>query len=98
MAMDNPALKQLRDTFKRKGNSLYEKMIEDLVKHERTTFTTNEDLVDQSFRSSFFGDLEEIHGTFEIREHKTKGEYHSTLSMRHCRLPARKVADVGVLL
>ena len=36
---DNPALKQLGDTFKLKGNSFYRQMIKDLVKHERTTFT-----------------------------------------------------------
>ena len=43
-------------------------MIENLGKHERTTFTTNEDLVDQSFRSPFFEDLQEIHGAFKIRK------------------------------
>ena len=47
----NPALKQLGDTHKLKGNSFYGKMIEDLMKHIRMTFTTNENLVDQSFRS-----------------------------------------------
>ena len=66
----NTALKQLGDTFKLKGNSFYGKMIEDLMKHKRMTFTTNEDLVDKSFRSPFFKDLEEIHGAFEIRECK----------------------------
>ena len=50
----NLALKQLRDTHKLKGNSFYGKMIEDLMKHIRTTFTINENLVDQSFRSPYF--------------------------------------------
>ena len=67
---DNSALKQLRDTFKLKGNSFYGKMTEDLVKHKIMTFTTNEDLVDQSFRSPFLEDLDEIHGSFKITEHK----------------------------
>ena len=57
----NPAMKQLRDTFNLKRNSFYGKMIKDLAKHERMTFTTNKDLVDKSFRSPFFEDLEEIH-------------------------------------
>ena len=46
----NPALKQLGDTYKVKGNSFYEKMMEDLIKHTKTTFTSKEDLVDQSLR------------------------------------------------
>ena len=45
-------------------------MIEDLMIHQRTTFTTNEDLVDQSFRSPYFEDLEEINGAFKIKECK----------------------------
>ena len=69
---DTPALKQLRDTHKLKGNPFCGKMIKDLVKHGRTTFATKEDLVDQSFRSPFFEDLEEIHGMFEIRECKLR--------------------------
>ena len=52
------------DTFKLKENSFYRKIIIDLVKPKRMTSTANEDLVNQSFRSSFFEDLEEIHGTF----------------------------------
>ena len=48
-------------------------MIKDLTKHERVTFTTNENLVNRSFSSLFFEDLEENHGTFEIREYKEKG-------------------------
>ena len=67
MAKRNPGLKQLGDNFKLKGNSFYGKIINVLMKQERTTFTTNKDLVNQSFRSPFFKDLEEIHGLFEIR-------------------------------
>ena len=63
----SPALKQLRDTHKLKGNSFYRKMIEDLMKHIRMTFTTNENLVDQSFRSPYLVDLEEINGAFEVK-------------------------------
>ena len=48
---NDPSLKQLDDTHKLKGNSFYGKMIEDLVKHLKTTFTTTEELVDESFRS-----------------------------------------------
>ena len=40
---NDPALKQLGDTYKRKGNSFFGKMIEDLMRHLRTIFTTNED-------------------------------------------------------
>ena len=38
--------------------------------HLKMTFTTNEELVDQSFRSPFFKDLEEINGVFKICERK----------------------------
>ena len=69
---NNPALKQLGDTFKLKGSSFYGKMIEDLTKYERTSFTITENLVNQSFRSPFFEDLKEIHGAFEMRECKRR--------------------------
>ena len=62
----------LETTLKLKGNPFYGKMIEDLVKQERMTFTTSEGLVNQSFRYSFFEDLKEIRGTFEIRECKQR--------------------------
>ena len=68
----NPALKQLGDTYKLKGNSFYGKMIEDQIKHTKTTFTSKEYIVDQSFRSPFFEDLEQINGAFEIKERKRK--------------------------
>ena len=45
-------------------------MIEDLMKHLKTTFTINEELVDETFRSPFFEDLEEINIAVEIRERK----------------------------
>ena len=38
------------------------------MKHPKTTFITNEKLVDESFRLPFFEDLEEINSAF--REHK----------------------------
>ena len=66
----NPALKKkLEDTKKLEGNSFYRKMIEELMRHIRTMFTTNEDLVDKAFRSPFFEDLEEINGACKIKEH-----------------------------
>ena len=68
----NPALKRLGDTKKLKGNSFCVKLIEDLIKHMKTTFTSKEDLADQSFRSPFFEDLEQINGAFEIKERKRK--------------------------
>ena len=40
------------------------------MKHLKTTFTTNEELVDESFRLPFFEDLEEINTMFEIKERK----------------------------
>ena len=67
---NNPSLKQLGDTHKLKGNSFYGKMIEDLMKHLKTTFTIDEELVNESFRSPFFEDLEEINTTFKIKECK----------------------------
>ena len=47
-------------------------MIEDLMRQIRTTFTTNEDLVDQFFRSPYFEKIEEINGAFEIKERKKR--------------------------
>ena len=67
---NDPSLKELGDTHKLKGNSFYGKIIGDLMKHLQMTFTTNEELVDESFRLSFFEDLEEINTAFKIKEHK----------------------------
>ena len=64
--------KQLGDTFKLKGNSFYGKMIENLLKHVKTSFTCNEKEVDKAFCSPFFEDLEEINGAFEIRKCKDR--------------------------
>ena len=47
-------------------------MIEDLMRHIKTTFTTNEDLDDQSFRSPYFEDFEKINRAFEIKEDKKR--------------------------
>ena len=46
---NDPALKQLGDTFKLKGNSFYGKMIENLAKHIKTSFTHREKLADMAF-------------------------------------------------
>ena len=66
----NPALKALGDTFKLKGNSFYGKMIEDLEKHTKTSYTQSEKTVDKAFRSPFFDDLEVINETYELKERK----------------------------
>ena len=55
-----------------KGILFWGKLIEDLIKHIKTTFTCKEDLVYQSFSSPFFEDLEQINGAFEIKERKRK--------------------------
>ena len=67
---NDPSLKQLCDKLKLKGNSFYGKLIQDLMKHLEMTFTIDEELVDKSFRSPFFEDLEEINTVFEIKECK----------------------------
>ena len=69
---NDPVLKKLGDTKKLEGNSFYGRMIEDLMRHVITTFTINKDLVDNTFRSPYFEDLEEIDGTFEIQERKRR--------------------------
>ena len=92
---NNPALKQLRDTFKLKRDSFYWKMIKDLAKHERTTFTTNEDLVDQSFRYPFFKDLEENHGVFKIQS-ANKGRVNITKSYQ-CFVTIYQLAKLCML-
>ena len=65
--------RQLGDTAKLKGNSFYGKMIENLEKHMNTKFTTDEELIDEIFRSPYFDDLEEIsEGVFEVRQRKRR--------------------------
>ena len=66
----DPLKKQLGDVAKLKGNSFYEKMIEDLGRHKSTKFTRKEMVVDKAFRSPFFDNLEEIGGAYEIKELK----------------------------
>ena len=65
-------MKRLGDTKKLEGNSFYGKLIEDLINHIKTTFTSKEDLADQSFRLPFFEDLEQINDAFENKERKRK--------------------------
>ena len=66
--------KLLGDTYKLKGNSFYGKMIEDVVRHLSTTFTTDGNDVDMALRSPFLEDLEETGDTYEIKERKRKVE------------------------
>ena len=66
----DPLKKQLGDVAKRKGNSLYGKMIEDKGRHKRTRFTREGRVVDKPFRSPFFDNLEEVGGAYEIKESK----------------------------
>ena len=69
-ADNDPSKKQLGDLSKLKGNSFYGKMIEDLIRHLSTTFTTDERKVDEALRSPFFADLEEIGGAYEMKKRK----------------------------
>ncbi|XP_057310113.1 uncharacterized protein LOC130648107 [Hydractinia symbiolongicarpus] len=58
------------DTAKLKGNSFYGKMIEDLARHNNTTFTKDEKVVDAAMRSPYLEDLEEIADAYEVRRSK----------------------------
>ena len=69
-AGNDPSKKQLGDFSKLKGNSFYGKMIEDLIRHLSTIFTSNERKVDEALRSPFFADLEEIGGAYEMKKCK----------------------------
>ena len=60
------------DTAKLKANSFYGKMIEDVARHANTTFTSDEQRVDEAMRSPYLEDLEEIGDAYEIREGKQK--------------------------
>ena len=66
----DPLKKQMGDVAKLKGNSFYKKMIEDLGRHKSTKFTRKEKVVNIALRSPFFSNLEEIGGTYEIKEFK----------------------------
>ena len=59
--------KQPGDVAKLKGNSFYEKMIEDLGRHKSTEFPREERDVDEALRPLFFDNLEEIGGAYEIK-------------------------------
>ena len=67
-ADNDPSKKQLGGVSKLKGNSFYGKMIEYLIRHLSTIFTSNERKVDEALRSSFFADLEEIGGAYEMKK------------------------------
>ena len=45
-------------------------MIEDLIRHLSTIFTSNERKVDEALRSPFFADLEEIGSAYEMKKRK----------------------------
>ena len=62
--------KQQGNVAKSKGNSFYGKMIEYLGRHKKTKFTREKWIVDKAFMSPFFDDLEEIGGTYEIKDLK----------------------------
>ena len=66
----DPLKKQLSDVSKRKGNSFYGKMIEDLGRYKRTRFMREERVVEKALRSPFLDKLEEIGGAYEIKEFK----------------------------
>ena len=66
----DPLKKQLGGIAKLKGNSFYVKMIEDLGRDKSTKFTRKEMVIDKILRSPFFDNLEEIGGTYEIKEFK----------------------------
>ena len=66
----DPLKKQLGHAAKLKGNSFYGKMIEDLGRRKSTKLTREEWVVDKALRSSFFDNLEEVGGSYEIKERK----------------------------
>ena len=69
-ADNDSSKKQLGDVSKLKDNSFYGKMIEDLIRHLSTTFTTDERKVDEALQSPFFADLEEIGSAYEMKTRK----------------------------
>ena len=91
---NDPALQELGDTKKIKRNSFYLKMIEDLMRHIRTTFTTNEDLVDKAFRSPYFKDLEEINGAYEIKGRRRRV---NITRPYQCRIAVYQLAKLRML-
>ena len=74
-------------------------MIEDLMKHLKTTFTIDEELVDELFRSPFFEDFEEINTAFDIKEHKQQATITGPYQMmQHYRLSICEFAHVGLTM
>ena len=69
-ADNDPSKKQPGDVSKLKGNIFYGKMVEDLLRHLSTIFTSNERKVDEAPRSPFFADLEKIGGAYEMKKRK----------------------------
>ena len=91
---NDTSLKQLCDTHKLKGNSFYSKMIKDLMKQLKMTFTISEELDDETFRLPFFEDLEEIDTTFKIRDHKC----HVTITRPYqCSIAVYQLAKLHML-
>ena len=68
----NPNKRIVGDTTKLKANIFYGKMIEDVVRHENTIFTSDENNVYKAMRSPYLEDLEENGNAHEIREGKHK--------------------------
>ena len=66
----DPLKKQLLDVAKLKGNIFYGAVIEDLGRHKSAKFTRKERVVDKAVRYSFFDNLEEIGGVYDIKEFK----------------------------
>ena len=93
-ADNDPSKKQLGDVLKLKGNSFYGKMIEDLIQHLSTIFTSNERKVDEALQSPFFADLEEIGGAYEMKKCKR------TVQMKrlyHCGIVVYQLAKLRML-
>ena len=64
-ADNDPLKEQLGDVAKLKG-----RMIEDLGRHKSTKLTRDERIIYKALKFPFFDDLEEISGSYEIKEFK----------------------------
>ena len=62
--------KQLGDVAKLKGNNVYGKMIEDLVRHRSTKSTRDKWVINTTLRSPFSDESEEICGANEVKRFK----------------------------
>ena len=69
-------------------------MIKDLMKHLKTTFTINEELVDESFRPPFFEDLEEINTVLKIKKCKRQV---TIMRPYQCGIAVYQLAKLGML-